>query len=162
MERSRRSRPSRRTPSPSSSASRRPLPPLAAVGQHDDDAVLDPDWWPSILEATFASPSFRPCDGARHRRAGLPLRSRRPACGRRGHARGRGRRGVPGVRTPPGWQPTGRICRLRGSPGRSRHQPAVTHPPWGGQCACRASRHTDATAPRRSGPSLGKRITRRS
>lgn len=59
MERSRRSRLSNKIPAPLPSASRRPLPPLAAVGQNHDDAVLDPDWWPSTLEATFASPPSR-------------------------------------------------------------------------------------------------------
>jgi hypothetical protein len=60
LDRSRRSRPSRRTLASSPSASRCPLPPLAILGLHDDDAGLDPDWWPSTLEATFSSPPSRP------------------------------------------------------------------------------------------------------
>jgi len=59
--------PSSRTLAPSPSASRRPLPPLAAVGPHDDDAVV-----PLTLEATFASPSFRPSTWHARRRP-LPV-----------------------------------------------------------------------------------------
>lgn len=61
MDRSRRSRPSSKPPAPLPTASRsqRHLPPLAILGLSDDDAVLDPDWWPLTLEATFSSPPSR-------------------------------------------------------------------------------------------------------